>query len=93
MPKLVFDIETIGESFSDLDETTREILTYWIKKESAGESEYQAALEDLKDGMGFSPLTGEIVAIGVLDVEKNKGVVYYQTPGAVENIKKQIAGL
>ncbi len=92
MPKLVFDIETVGESFDNLDGTTQEVLTYWIKKESAGESEYQAALEDLKNGMGFSPLTGEIVVIGVLDVEKNKGVVYYQSPGAKENMKTQNVG-
>jgi hypothetical protein len=34
----------------------------------------------IREGLGFSPLTGEIVAIGVLDVERNKGVVYYQSP-------------
>ncbi len=85
MPKLVFDIETTGEDFDDLDETTQEVLTHWIKREFGSESgdEYQSALEDLKNGLGFSPLTGEIVAIGVLDVEKNKGVVYYQSPGNV----------
>ncbi|MDO8495085.1 MAG: ribonuclease H-like domain-containing protein [bacterium] len=81
MPKLIFDIETIGEDFDRLDDTTQEILTRWIKKESDGEPEYQTALEELKNGMGFSPLTGEIVAIGVLDSEKDKGVVYYQHPG------------
>ncbi len=93
MPKLVFDIETVGENFDDLDETTKEVLTYWIKKETTGESEYHAALEDLKNGMGFSPLTGEIVAIGVLDVEKNKGVVYYQSPGTKESMKTQNVGI
>jgi len=84
MPKLIFDIETIGEDFDSLDETTQEILTRWIKKESSGGEEYKVALEDLKNGLGFSPLTGEIVAIGVLDNEKNKGAVYFQAPG--ENI-------
>ena len=80
MPKLVFDIETIGEDFDSLDKTTQEVLTYWMKKESFSKDEYQNTLEDLKKNLGFSPLTGEIVAIGVLDVEKNKGVVYYQAP-------------
>lgn len=79
--KLVFDIETIGEDFDSLDQTTRDVLTRWIKKESESEEEYQAALEDIKDGLGFSPLTGQIVAVGVLDVELNKGAVYYQSPG------------
>ncbi len=80
MPKLVFDIETIGENFDELDKATQESLTRWLKKESLSEEEYNFALNELKDGLGFSPLTGEIVAIGVLDVEKNQGVVYFQSP-------------
>ncbi|MDD4996106.1 MAG: ribonuclease H-like domain-containing protein [Patescibacteria group bacterium] len=80
MAKLIFDIETIGEDFEQLDTITQESLTRWIKKESLNESDYAEALKELKDGLGFSPLTGEIVAIGVLDYEKDKGVVYYQSP-------------
>lgn len=86
MSKLVFDIETIGEDFETLDELTKESLTRWIKKESASDIEYEKALEDLKNGLGLSPLTGQIVAIGVYDVEKEKGAVYFQAPdGSVEN--------
>mgnify|MGYP001591241760 FL=1 len=81
MSKLIFDIETVGENFDGLDATTREVLTKWIKKESGSDDEYQKALRDLKQGLGFSPLTGEIVAIGVLDYEKEKGAVYFQAPG------------
>lgn len=83
--KLIFDIETIGEDFDSLDETTQEVLTRWIKKTSASEKDYKVALEELKEDLGFSPLTGEIVAIGVLDYEKDKGTVYFQAPG--EKIK------
>ncbi|MSU75584.1 MAG: hypothetical protein EXS55_03665 [Candidatus Magasanikbacteria bacterium] len=82
MPTLIFDIETIGEDYDALDATTQKMLTRWLKKESYDEDEYQNALADIKNGLGFSPLTGEIVAIGVLDAEKNKGVVYYQAPTA-----------
>ena len=78
--KIVFDIETVGEDFDSLDETTRENLTRWLERESSSEEEYAAGLKDLKDGLGFSPLTGEIVAIGVLDVHENKGAVYFQSP-------------
>jgi 3'-5' exonuclease len=78
MPKLVFDIETIGEDFDLLDHTTQEVLTRWLKKESYSEEEYKIELEELKEGLGFSPYTGSIVAIGVLDVEKNAGCVYFQ---------------
>ena len=84
--KLVFDIETVGVDFDALDETTQDSLTRWIKKESSSETEYKEALQELKSGLGFSPLTGEIVVIGVLDCGKNQGVVYFQAPG--ENIKE-----
>ena len=81
---LIFDIETIGEDYNKLDETTQGSLNHWIKKETQNEKEYEAALEDLKNGLGFSPLTGEIVAIGVLDSEEDKGGVYYQSPDTDE---------
>ncbi len=86
MPRLIFDIETVGEDFSALDETTQDSLTRWIRKEFPDTPEYEAALDDLKNGMGFSPLTGEIVAIGVLDYEKDQAAVYFQAPG--EDIKE-----
>ena len=76
---LVFDIETIGEDFDSLDATTQEVLTRWIKKEADTQEEYEKSLADLKNGLGFSPLTGQIVAIGVYDTEKDKGAVYFES--------------
>lgn len=81
MPTLIFDIETVGEEFNSLDKTTQDGLTRWIKKEADSEADYQVALQELKEGLGFSPLTGQIVAIGVLDHEKDKAAVYFQAPG------------
>src|SRR3989338_9196097 len=81
MSTLIFDIETVGEEFDTLDETTKEGLTRWIKKESESPEDYEVALKELKEGLGFSPLTGQIVAIGVFDCEKDKGAVYFQAPG------------
>jgi 3'-5' exonuclease len=95
---LVFDIETIGENFDILDQTTKDVLTRWIKKESDTEEEYKKALDDMKNGLGFSPLTGEIVAIGVYDTEKDKGAVYFQAPDGSaanseeNNIKFRVLG-
>ncbi|MBI2024209.1 ribonuclease H-like domain-containing protein [Candidatus Giovannonibacteria bacterium] len=86
MAKLIFDIETIGEDFESLDETSKEALTRWIKKDTDSKEEYEKELQSLKEGLGFSPFTGQIVAIGVLDYEKNKGVVTYQAPE--EDIKE-----
>jgi len=80
MSTLIIDIETVGANFDELDEKTKESLTAWIKREADSEEDYAVQLEALKNGLGFSPLTGEIVAIGVLDAEKEKGVVYFQAP-------------
>ena len=88
MNKLVFDIETIGEDFSTLDGTTQDVLTRWIKKESETEAQYEKQLSDLKNRLGFSPLTGEIVAIGVYDIEKEKGAVYFQSPGETHDFEQ-----
>lgn len=90
MAKLIFDIETIGEDFEKMDETTKAVLTRWIRKESDSEEEYKVALEELRDGLGFSPLTGEIAAIGVLNHETNEGVIYFQSPG--EETKEFLEG-
>lgn len=73
MSKIVFDIETVGENFDEIDATSQEMLLRWAESEEAQ--------QEVKDGLGFSPLTGQIVAIGVMDVETEKGAVYYQSPG------------
>jgi len=80
MKKIVFDIETVGEKFEEMDTVTQQVLTHWIKREAKDEKEYQKLLNDLKQGLGFSPLTGEIVAIGVLEHGTGQGAVYYQAP-------------
>jgi 3'-5' exonuclease len=79
---LIFDIETVGEEWDSFDQATRDQLTRWLSREAQDEAEYASGLEDLKSGLGFSPLTGSIVAIGVYDSEKQKGAVYFSAPGA-----------
>ncbi|MDP3882538.1 MAG: ribonuclease H-like domain-containing protein [Candidatus Staskawiczbacteria bacterium] len=75
----IFDIETIGESFDAMDEQTQKALTHWIEKDEAlDEKEKQGKIKEVKDRLGLSPLTGEIVSICVLDYEKQKGVTYFQ---------------
>ena len=81
VPKLIFDIETIGVDFDALDTVTQESLTRWIKKEAAGETDYETMLDELKSGLGFSPLTGEIVTIGILDYHTGQGEVCFAAPG------------
>lgn len=78
---LVFDIETIGVDFDKLDKVTQDSLTRWIKREAGDDKgKYNVMLQDLREGLGFSPLTGEIVALGVFDTERKKGTVFFQAP-------------
>ena len=75
MSTLIFNIKTVGEDFESFDEKTKESLTRFIKREPV--SEQERLLKNVKDGLGFSPLTGKIVAVGVFDAEKEKGAVYF----------------
>ena len=77
---LVFDIETVGESWESLDEATQHNLSWWLHESSRNEEEYAYEMKELKEGMGLSPLTGSIVAIGVYDTEQEKGAVYFSAP-------------
>src|SRR6266550_3583151 len=79
--KLIFDIETIGEDFDSLDKTTQKVLTSWVERSTNKPQEYEREMENIKNGLGFSPYTGHIVAIGTLDAEKEYGGVYYDAPG------------
>lgn len=81
MGTLVFDIETVGEEWSHMDEVTQRVLTRWIDRSNHTESAREALLIDVKEGLGFSPLTGRIVAMGMYDVERARGVVFYDAEG------------
>ncbi len=82
MATLVFDIETVGEEWSKLDSATQDVLTRWVARAAKNEDERNALLTDIKEGLGFSPLTGSIVAVGLYDVLRAQGVVYYRGEGA-----------
>jgi len=81
MPRLVFDIETVGEEFAKMDGTTQDSLTKRIRKEATTEEEHSSMVDEMEHGFALSPLTGEIVAIGVVDADTMKGAVYFQAPG------------
>jgi len=73
MPKIIFDVETVGQDFETLDHASQE---YFMK---LAKSEEEKAL--VKDSMSFYPVTAQIVAIGMLEVESDKGVVFFQDKG------------
>ncbi len=85
MATLIFDIETVGEDWNDLDATTRHMLTRWGERAARSEEERAAFVKDVREGLGFSPFTGRVVAIGIYDLERKRGAVYYTGNGSEEN--------
>jgi uncharacterized protein YprB with RNaseH-like and TPR domain len=82
---LIFDIETVGEEWSELDATTQTMLTRWVDRTITERDAHEVALRDIREGLGFSPLTGHIVAIGLYDLERRRGVVYYESDADTED--------
>ncbi len=72
MPRLIFDIETIGVEFNSLDKKSKDFVLEF--------AETPEEIEKKKEALVFSPLTGEIVTIGILNPDTNKGAVYFQDP-------------
>lgn len=70
--KIVLDIETIGSDFDSFDEMSKEYLLKFASTEEE--------IQEAKESLGFSPLTGQVAAIGMLNPETNRGAVYYQAP-------------
>lgn len=78
MATLVFDIETVGKPWNSFDSVTQSEVTKWVQKTSSTQEEKELRINQIKNELGFSPLTGEVVALGVYDVERNLGSVYFQ---------------
>jgi DNA polymerase elongation subunit (family B) len=72
MPRLIFDIETIGNDFNTLDDKSKEYVLQFAKNPEDEEKK--------KEELVFSPLTGSIVAIGILNPDTDKGAVYFHDP-------------
>jgi 3'-5' exonuclease len=88
MKTLVIDIETVGQNYEEMDETTQHMLTRWVEQSSKTKEELTAGVKAVKDNLGFSPLTGEIVAIGMEEFETEKKAVYYQDPSGKDKDKE-----
>lgn len=89
MATLIFDIETVGEAWDELDPVTQASLSRWIERGARDQHDKEHLMQDLKEGLGFSPLTGSIVAIGVYDLEREQGAVYYQGEAADDQVHDQ----
>jgi DNA polymerase elongation subunit (family B) len=71
--KIVIDVETVGKDFDSFDDMSKDYLLKYAETEDQ--------IREAKESLAFSPLTGEIVAIGMLNPDTMKGAVFYQAPG------------
>ncbi len=71
MNRLVVDIETIGIPFESLEEKHQKYLLKFCGNEEEK--------KEVKESLGLYPLTGEIVAVGMLNPDTKKGQVLYQS--------------
>lgn len=71
--RLILDIETRGFEFGGLDEEAQD---YLLKYAKTPEEE-----EEVRQSLSFYPLTGEVVAIGMLNPDTLKGHMLFQAPG------------
>ncbi|MFY9458111.1 MAG: ribonuclease H-like domain-containing protein [Candidatus Spechtbacterales bacterium] len=77
MSYLVFDIETTGKNYDELDETTKGYFRQWAERDAETDEQVERELEQIKRGLPFSPFLGEIVAIGIRDGQE-MGAVYFR---------------
>ena len=70
MTAVVIDIETVGSDFDALDATSQE---YFLKYAKTEEEKAEA-----RNSLSFYPVTAQVVAIGLLEAETDKGFVFFQ---------------
>ncbi len=73
MAKIIFDIETVGHDFDELDPMTQEHLLRSARTEEEEQKE--------RDSLAFYPVTARVVTVAMLEEESDKAFVYYVTPG------------
>lgn len=91
MRRIVFDIETCSYPFDSLTESQQEYILRYAEKEKTED----LRIEKREEAVRFTslyPFTSSVVAIGLLDVEKEKSFVYCKSQSGEEwsNPEKKI---
>jgi len=72
MSRIILDIETSGADFDSLEPAIQSYLLRWV--------EAPEDVQKVKESLSFYPVTAEIIALGMLNPDSNKGRVYFQSP-------------
>jgi len=78
MKELIFDIETVGYPFESFDEYQQEYILRFASQAESEEIRSRRSEEAIRY-LNLSPLTAQIVAIGVYDINNSKGLVLFQS--------------
>ncbi len=73
MSRIIFDIETAGRDFDSLEKPVQDYLLRWAETDDQR--------KEIEEGLSLYPLTGEIIAIGMLNPDSRKGAVYFRNTG------------
>lgn len=79
MAQLVFDIETVGMALEEFDEVQQRYLLKLVEREETPERQERKRAEIIQQ-LNLWACTAQVVAIGMLNSESQKGRVYYQSP-------------
>lgn len=74
--RVLFDIETSGFPIDSFDDMQYEYLMKFVEEESEERRERERA--KVIERLNLYPLTAQVVAIGMLNVDSSRGVVLYQ---------------
>lgn len=75
---LICDIETVGFEFESLSESQQEYLLRYIEQEP-DISKKETLTEETKRYLSLYPLTAKIAAIGLMNTETEKVMIYYES--------------
>lgn len=78
-PTIVFDIETVGTKWDELDEATRGYLITRTSRKLSRESASEGSAEVIaREALGLSPGTGRVICIALVNLESDQGAVLYE---------------
>jgi 3'-5' exonuclease len=81
MSTLIYCIKTVGQAWDDLSDATKESLVGWLEPPTPDDEASHLRYEAISQGLGYSPFTGQIVALAIYDIVRATGVVYYDGVG------------
>ncbi len=78
---LVLAIETIGEDWDRFGTSVQDAILSWVRRRARDIHEEEKMTLGVKHNLRFSPFTAYTVAIGLYDLRREAGVVYFEDGG------------